>query len=155
MKNTFVTSSLFIAFFLLPIPLFAQQVTLESARQKAMSFFNGSVDNTKVRKSPRRTPELTLASDNDKIFIFNDDANGGFVIIGGDERMPDVLAYSLESRFDPNNIPCNKEAWLKRYEGQVAYLWEHPEAKVKQLAADEDEVKPLLGNTAWHQTYPL
>ena len=155
MKQTFITISLFIAFSLLPIPLAAQRVTLESARQKAMSFFSGTADNTNARKSPRRTPKLTLASNYDEIFIFNDDANGGFVIISGDERSPDVLAYSHESRFDPDNIPCNKKAWLEQYARQVKYLWEHPEAEVKPRAIVEDEVMPLLGNTAWAQTFPF
>ena len=59
------------------LPLSAQQVSKEQAFEKAKAFL-GKTDNigTEQRRTPRKAPALQLASSGDKIFIFNDVANG-------------------------------------------------------------------------------
>ena len=40
-------------------------------------------------------------------YLFNDEANGRFVIVSGDERQTDILGYSDEGYLDLNDMPDN------------------------------------------------
>ena len=122
----------------------AQQVTQEAALKKAEQFLGKA---SLSRRAPQKTPQLTLANNRDEFYVFNDKANGGYVIVSGEERMPDVLAYSYDSRFDADNIPCNMKAWLEGYAEQVKYLRTHPEASARRTTTERKNVGPLL--TCW------
>ena len=90
MKNCFSSICLFIVLLAYCLPLSAQYVTKEIAMEKAYAFMNKS---SKSRSDIPKTMKLTLATDRDVFYVFNDEANGGYVVISGDTRMPDVLAY--------------------------------------------------------------
>ena len=126
------------------LPLPAQQVTQEAALKKAEQFLGKA---SLSRRAPHKAPQLTLANNRDEFYVFNDKANGGYVIVSGEERMPDVLAYSYDSRFDADNIPCNMKAWLEGYAEQVKYLRTHPEASARRTTTERENVGPLL--TCW------
>ena len=121
----------------------AQQVTKETALSKATQFFNQS--NVVSRRAARKVPQFTLANNRNEFYVFNDEANGGYVIVSGEERMPDVLGYSYTGHFDAENMPCNMKAWLEDYAAQVAYLRTHPEIPASRRTMPErDEISPLL-----------
>ena len=127
----------------------AQQVSKEIALQKAQSFISKNVSHPQsVRRSSRQAPKLVLANNSSELYVFNDEANGGYVVVSGDERMPDVLAYSDNGLYDADNLPCNMKAWMEEYAAKVAYLREHPEAKVtKRVATERHSISPML--TCW------
>ena len=137
------------------LPLSAQYVTKEAAREKANAFLKRSVNSqSSTRKAPRKAPVLTLANNRDEFYVFNDQANGGYVVISGEERMPDVLAYSYDGHFDADNMPCNMRAWMEKYAAQVQYLRTHPEVPAaRKTESERKNVSPLL--TCWfNQNYP-
>ena len=124
----------------------AQQVSKQEAFAKAQQFFS-KASRTQMGKgmAPRKAPVLTLANNRDEFYVFNDEANGGYVVISGEERMPDVLTYSRDCRFDVDDLPCNMQAWLEDYAEQVKYLRAHPEAKAtKRTSPERENVGPLL-----------
>ena len=127
----------------------ARQINEQEAQLKAEKFFGKQGQNhSNMRRAPRKAPKLILASNREELYVFNDKANGGYIVIGGDDRMPDVLAYSYDGLYDDNDIPDNMKAWMDDYAEQVAYLKMHPEAKVKKKTATEREnISPLL--TCW------
>ena len=127
----------------------AQQVSEQEALAKAQQFFGqANKTNASRNRAPRKAPELTLANNRSEFYVFNDEANGGYVVISGDERMPDVLAYSDNGHFDAGDMPCNMKAWMEEYAEQVKYLRAHPEAKVrKRTATERENIGPLL--TCW------
>ena len=132
------------------LTLSAQQVTQEAALKKAEQFLNKA---SLSSRAPRKAPQLTLANSRDEFYAFNDKANGGYIIVSGEERMPDVLAYSYDSRFDADNMPCNMKAWLEGYAEQVKYLRTHPEVSARRTTTERENVGPLL--TCWFsQDYP-
>lgn len=138
---------------LLTCPLWGQQVSKEVAMKKAYSFVTaGHGDRTDARRSMKQTPQLELANNRDELYVFNDEANGGFVVISGDERMPDVLAYADEGRYDEEDCPENMRAWFDGYAQQITYLRAHPEAKVASRRAPERENIPQL-LTCWFNQY--
>ena len=153
-----VDSIICLSFFLWmsAINLCAQQVSEEVAEQKALSFLiqNTPSDNSTQRRAPRKAPELRLANQQDEFFVFNDDANGGYVIVSGDERMPDVLGYSYESTFDADHVPENMQALLDGYADQVAYVRAHPEVMESQRKVMSlGSVSPML-TSHWGQNKP-
>lgn len=137
------------------LPMSAQSVTKEAALEKASTFLQKSENNTfNTRKAARKAPQLVLANNRDEFYIFNDEANGGYVIVSGDERMPEILGYSYDGHFDNDHIPCNMQAWIDEYAGQVKYLRAHPEAKVTRRATQgRENISPLL-TCKFNQGYP-
>ena len=128
-----------------PLMLLAQQVASELAKQKALTFLTKSDKSSANRSAFIKTPRLVLANDRDEFYVFNDEANGGYVVVSGDERMPDVLGYSYTGHFDAEDIPCNMRAWLEEYANQVVYLKAHPEAPASRRSSTErEEISPLL-----------
>lgn len=126
--------------------LLAQEVSKEKAYSKALHFFNEQ--NRNNTRSFRGIPQLRLANENDDYYIFNDTENGGYVIISGNERAPEILAYSLSGFYDANNVPCNMREWLNDYGEQISYLKSHPDAIIKTRGTtDRENINPLL--TCW------
>ena len=70
----------------------AQKVTLDAAKDKAISFLTRPNNNSAIRKAPRKAPQLVLANDREEFFIFNDEANGGYIIVKADGE---ILAYHI------------------------------------------------------------
>ena len=69
------------------LPVSSQQITKERALEKANRFVTSAQTGQMKRSSASRQPaQLTLASNTEDYYIFNDEQNGGYVIIGGDER---------------------------------------------------------------------
>ena len=134
---------------------YAQKVTLDEAKSKANAFFTKTIKKSAVRKVPRKAPQLVLANECEEYYIFNDEANTGYAIVSGDERTPDVLAYSESGHYDSENVPCNMQMVLDIYAEQIAYLQSHPDYKMPAVnSADETKIAPLLGETAWAQDSP-
>ena len=129
------------------LPLSAQYVGKDVALGKANAFLNRSGKSRAV-DDPSSARQLSLANDRDEFYVFNDEDNGGWVIVSGEERMPDVLGFSPDGNFDADNIPCNMKAWLEDYARQVDYLRAHPEAMVtRSTTSEREDISPLL--TCW------
>ena len=144
MKKSFRIACLLV-FLTSPLMLLAQQVSSELAKQKALTFLTKSDKSSTKRSASNKTPRLVLANDRDEFYVFNDEANGGYVVVSGDERMPDVLGYSYTGHFDAETIPCNMRAWLEDYANQVKYLRAHPEVPAsRRTATEREEISPLL-----------
>ncbi len=156
-RKSFATFGMSLILLAMALPLSAQQVSKEQAFEKAKAFLS-KTDNmgTAQRRTPRKAPALQLASSGDKIFIFNDEANGGYVIVSGDERMPEVLGYSSTGHIDPDHIPCNLQMILDDCARKVDELRANPRAGkiVSHKVAQQTPIAPLLGATAWDQNWP-
>ncbi len=151
-----ITVFMFLLFWMNVSTVYAQKVTLDEAKSKATAFFSKSIKRSAARKISRKTPELVLANDCEEFYIFNDQANSGYVIVSGDERTPDVLAYSESGHYDSNTVPCNMQMVLNGYAEQIAYLNAHPEYKMPTgNNLESTKVDPLLGETAWGQGSPF
>lgn len=89
-------------------------------------------------------------------YIFSDDAERtGFVIISGDERMPEILAYSEDNSFNVDNIPPNVQYWLDCYAEAFSRL--SPAASTNRQSVSlstAHEVQPLLEGNSWGQGDP-
>jgi hypothetical protein len=137
------------------LPAASQQITKERALEKASRFMTSAqMSGTAAKRAGHATAQLTLATGSDDYFVFNDLQNGGWVIVGGDERQQDVLGYSADGHFDARHLPCNLQWLLDGFAQQTQYLRAHPEASVPGARrAQVSEVAPLLDCT-WGQGAP-
>lgn len=99
---------------------------------------------------------LNLRTDKEAYFIFTSEVGGnGFVVVSGDERMPEILAYSDQNDFDVDNIPPSVQYWFDCYEEAFLELNDSDKPTSKQLEyVNPNGVAPLLGNNTWGQSDP-
>ena len=137
------------------LTLSAQKVTLDAAKEKASQFINKSYKKNAARRALRKAPQLVLANDRDEFYVFNDEANGGFVIVSGDEATPEILGYSYDGIFNNDNMPEGLRDLLDNYARQIKYYRDNniqPYNTATQTGNGK-AVEPLI-KTKWDQRSP-
>ena len=79
----------------------AGKVTEQQALQKAQQFMKGKKLTSANTKALSRSDQPEAM---DAFYIFNAENKGGFVIVSGDDRMPEVLGYANNATFDEKNL---------------------------------------------------
>jgi hypothetical protein len=137
--------------------MFAQKVSKEQALQKAQKFFK---DKGIVSANPRRAKKVEQQSDatQEDFYVFNVENNGGFVIISGDDRTPDVLGYADSGNIEMDNLPPNLKGWLEGYSKQIKAINNSNIARSRAFSksvtrAPKTAIAPLL-TTKWGQDDP-
>lgn len=119
-------------------------------------------DMSKARHLPAKTAQAA------PYYIFSRGAGKGFVIVSGDDCLPDVLGYTEEGDFIEDQMPPQLLSWLdswaKRIEETQA-LGENVSRKsearkanyttggIRKAAADRQDV-PVLMSSKWSQGWP-
>ncbi len=99
------------------------------------------------------------------VYVFSTD--NSFVLVPADDRLQPVLGYSLNGKFDYENMPENKAAWIQEYSDAVAYAIEHQTRATDEVLQQWNDlaagrtgtmravtvVAPLL-TTQWNQGSP-
>ena len=145
---------------------YSQQRTEAEAAAIAKAFMQNNGYDFKITKST--TPAKIRAKKAGEItpyYIFNDTQKGGFVIVGGQEAMSDILAYSDEDCFDIDDMPPSAAEWLEAYSQSAIIAADEPEkSKAEKRAAAKafaesnftlrQNVEPLLGEIKYNQGTP-
>ena len=124
--------------------LVAAVVTRHEAQQKAEAQLGGD-----------RQLELVLAAPGEQpaYYVFNDRRGQGFAIVAGDDRMGDILGYSNEGCFNPDDMSPAMTEWLERMEHEQVMVREGravPRRAPRRAAA----VSPML-TTKWGQRWAV
>ena len=148
------------------LPIAAQQRTEAEAEAIAKAFMQNNGYNFNVTKSAKVNKVRTQKeAEITPYFIFNDTQKGGFVIVGGQEGMSDILAYSDEDCFDVDDMPPAAKMWLDIYAQAAIKAADFPEeSKAEKRAAAKafaksnfalrKNVNPLLGEIKYNQGSP-
>jgi len=154
--------------FVLSIRLFAAQISVEKAMEKAQQFYfqnNASqlrsVPDFKLVYTGKDSVSLLRSANTPNYFyVFNVGSNDGFVLVSGDDATKSILGYSDEGTFCSENVPENLKNWLNFYQSEIKYAMESglgpmPEA-VAGIAGlrNATTVAPLLGKIKWNQGDP-
>lgn len=143
---------------------FAAERTPEEAAQIAAQFTNVQPQLRKAHATPRTSESMRLVATRTKnnstapaYYVFNQENNGGFVIVSGDDLAEDVLVYSESGQFDENNINPNFQFWLNRMQKELSAINESNAAPKR--ATQVTAIKPLLVNKngveiTWEQMEP-
>ncbi len=138
----------------------AAPVDLKKAQMVAQSFANANTG----YMAPLGHNGLKLAhveqsgefADQPVFYVFN--SEDGFIIVSGDDRADDILAYG-EGTFDINDIPEGLRDLLDCYKEEIEYLQTNPMLEVKKVCQERpslnaSSVAPLL-RTKWNQNAPF
>lgn len=132
----------------------AATVNKQDALQKAQQFVAGR--QAAARGGAGQAQSLQSALDNSYYYVFNIGTDGGFVIVSGDDRTPEILGYSDAGHFDAQNIPDNMRAFLQGYADEIQNLPETMPAAsrgVGQKRVVKTPISPLLVSE-WDQSEP-
>ena len=139
----------------------AAPVSPEQAKAKAEAFMKRSSVQGKMRKSGKVNADLTLAhsekiakGDQDAIYVFNRGTDAGYVLVAADDRIPEVIGYSVSGSFDPARMPVNMQSMIESWNNQIAWLIEHPDARTLAPQKPDRAIEPLLGEIKWDQGDP-
>ncbi len=152
MKKILILATLLLA----AIPVFARQVDLATAQEKAQQFLMSQTTHGRLMTATPRVKWVhsernTNSAELVAYYIVNTD--NGFVIVSGDDRAQEVLAYG-EGTVDLNTMPENMKFWLDYYRTQMEYLQAHPGLVVeKPVIKRTQTVEPML-EAKWDQGSP-
>ncbi len=130
----------------------AAHVTVNDARQVADRYFSAKPSRMAASSGPS-TVRLAYTAENERFYIFDRGARNGFVIVSGDDRLPQVLGYGDKGDFSVSHLPDAVQYWLDEMNRQIAYLQSHSDAKAHVPAKRATAVAPLM-STIWDQGAP-
>ncbi len=140
---------------------FARSIDLKTARATAMDFLKTKAPSGRLMASPPR--ELWIheeqgldASSQPAFYIVSTDK--GFVIVAGDDRARQVLAYSDYPLDNMDDIPDNMRFFLELYKRQIEVLQAQPDLMpspppIRSGNRALASIPPLLASE-WGQTSP-
>ena len=144
---------------LLAMCVAASEVSVSDAQTKALRFLNqrpGTMLSMSAQELKLVHVESAQTGRNiADFYVFNAQDGSAFVIVAGDDRATDVLAYGPHA-LDMKTVPCNMQWLLNQYKRQLTFLREHPEMSVSKTTVRSATVpvSPLVSCT-WNQRSPF
>ena len=136
--------------------VYSVQATLVSeaeARQVADRFFASQPAKFSTPSGRVADVRITYTAEQGRYYVFERGNNGGFVVVAGDDRLPQILGYGSEGDFSSPDIPAAVQYWMNEMNRQIAYLQSHDEAVAHSPAPQATAVAPLM-TTLWDQDAP-
>ena len=135
----------------------AGNVDLLTAQTKAANFLKSKAPQGRLMTSAptvKWTHEVKNSSNASLAAYYIVNTDKGYVIVAGDDRARDILAYGEGQLENLNDLPEAMQLFLNMYQKQMEYLQAHPGLKVqKGINRGGVSVEPLL-TTAWNQGKP-
>jgi len=130
----------------------AAQVGEAAAREVATRFFMSQTPRLTARGGAA-SMRLSYTAEQDRFYVYDRGNAGGFVVVAGDDRIPQVLGYSEVGDFSATAMPAAVKYWVEAMSSQIAYLQSHGNVPAHQPARRVAPVAPLL-KTQWSQEEP-
>ena len=127
------------------LSVLAGEVTEEQALQKAKQVLKG-----KQLLKPQKARGRHAAKTENAYYVFNAEQNGGFVVIAGNDLMPEVLGYAEQGNLDLSKAPDNVK-WLMDYYAEVAHSLKSKPAYAPRRTTPERTELIALMKTEWDQ----
>lgn len=152
---------------LLSTASYAASVTPDEAKAAAANFmyFNAGLSN--ARSVQCELVATYSTHDNNCFYIFNIGDNA-FIIVSAQDIVKPVLGYSIESNFNPDDVPTSMAAFLDNYKSEIEYAMKNNIVQTTDIYSEwreltssnrglspkgTTEVLPLL-STIWRQHWP-
>lgn len=116
---------------------------------------------TKSQRTPSMAMKLTPAvAETSPYYIYSRGENKGFVIVSGDDCLPEVLGYTEQGNFDSNDLPPALSDMLAYYANAVELAqmkglnFRYDEKRyIQHAAANRQNIAPFV-TAHWHQSSP-
>ena len=132
--------------------LWAAPVSEADAYQVATRFFSARASRPMANVG-QPAARLAYTAEQGRFYVYDRGSQNGFVVVAGDDRLPQVLGYSTDATFSPIDIPLAMQDWMAEMNREIAYLQTHSTAAVHQPIKRATPVGPLL-TTRWDQDWP-
>ena len=133
----------------------AANVDKTVAQQTAQRFLMSQTAKGRLMATPptvKWTYEAKSINAQAAYYVVNTD--NGYVVVSGDDRAREILAYGYGSLESMNDLPDAMVLILNKFQKQMEYLQAHPGLQVqKRSAMRSPSIDPLL-TTAWNQGKP-
>lgn len=130
----------------------AGQITEQEALAKAKTFMQGKRFKTSGR---RLTPGKQVNQTFKHLYVFNVEANEGFVIVSGDDRTQSILGYAYTGEINMGQMPCNMKWLLSYYDTAIGQLGDDfPQSASTTLSSATYAEIPAIVGTQWGQGDP-
>ncbi|MGM9716746.1 MAG: C10 family peptidase [Prevotella sp.] len=130
------------------------------ALQKAASL---GINNPRAALS-KQSPGGTEEQEGKAYYLFDNGDNKGFVIVSGDDKLPEVIGYATSGSLSEQEMPVQLKSLLEAFEKQYKEMsgddarlesaMAERNALAESSAAANVTVTPLLGNIEWNQLTP-
>ena len=129
---------------------YADNVDFNAALRIARTYVNISKKTAKNLKT-----RATATTTQQPYYVFNDDTGKGFVVVAGDDKMSEVLAYSHEASIDMANLNPEARYLFDSYRQVFEVLGKNKGLTTRAETATKatDDVQPML-KSKWGQDYP-
>ncbi len=146
--------------------------TLTIALAASLMSYANPIDETRARSIARnyitngtaQVPRLVcrgmkkvapaVAADTPYLYIYSRGVGQGFVIVSGDDALPEVLAVVDQGDWDEATLPPHLLQWVEKYETLVREARNaHAPSRVRQAPSGTRNI-PVLCQTHWHQSSP-
>ena len=135
-----------------------QQAKAIAEQQAAKLGITLDEDATSNAKANGQSSTATNAS----YYVFANSDSKGYVIVSGDDVMPEIVGYSTNGTYDESQLPANYAAFLKAYDATVKAVQKGDktalgiveEAKALRASKKAKAVEPLLGDINYDQGEP-
>lgn len=133
----------------------AEPVHLKKAKQIAAAYMKRTAEVRNVAGVRTSAPTADEADVFEPLYIFNRGRGEGFVVVSGDDRLPQVLGFTDTGDFVEEQMPPALLDMLDSYRATVDALQKTGGAPVASPRAVEGrvDVAPLI-RTHWHQSAP-
>lgn len=140
----------------------AQSITDSQAMEKARKFLCSNRHGKRMAQGHavqlQQISQQQILPDTrgSQLYIFNVGNDGGFVIVSGDERTPEILGYTDKGNLNAHDMPENMRFWLQGYADEILALQEgsdSSESSEASTASTRPAVSPFLG-CEWGQDAP-
>ena len=137
----------------------ASNIDVNAARQAANNFVKSKMA-SKSMFNATTTADLKLAHteassvEGNAYYVFNIQG-GGWVIIAGDDRAKQVLAYGDKGNIDMNDLPGSMKDYLQLYKNQIEEMQSYKGQVIAKKSIQRNTVvEPMLKST-WGQDEPM
>lgn len=130
----------------------AAHISETAARQVADNFFTTNLHKSSVHGN-RATLRLAYTAENERFYVYDRGTQGGFVVVAGDDRLPQVLGYGDKGDFTTSALPPAVKYWVNEMNRQIAYLQSNGNVTAHLPAQRAAVVEPLM-STRWDQGEP-
>lgn len=111
---------------------------------------------TRSATSPRLRLSYQQIADNGQadLYVYTPSEGEGFIIVAGDDCLPQIVGYSTDNRFKPDSIPAPLKKMFSRYGQLIKAMSGRLVGAQRPALRSWNAVEPLLGNLAWGQGKP-
>ena len=127
----------------LSLHLFADEVDLQKAQDVANTFLTQDLNliNPSIELVYERTIFIADFNERTIYYVFNINQTEGYIIISGEDTVTPILAYSLSSYYEPNNLSPSFTSWVSQYVDLIVQLIQNNQQQNNQQQNTEIEFK--------------